>query len=691
MAKVKTSRVKAGKKRTVRSAGADRATRSAQTARRKAIVKDLEEKARQLRAHILVSIFAAGSGHPGGSLSVADITAVLFGYVAKLNPWKRTAPDRDRIFFSAGHKAPALYAGLALAGYHPMHAIHTLRRFDSMFQGHPHSLKCPGVEISSGSLGQGLGVSVGAALGLRLSEYSAHVYCIMGDGEQQEGSVWEAAMSAGHYKLDNLTAFVDCNGLQIDGKVEDVMDIRPLGAKYRAFGWNVIECDGHDVAELLEACDKALATKGKPTVILARTVKGKGVSFMENEAGWHGKSIGSREQLDKALSDVLKSGVYTKETVDAWLAEAEEFSVGKTRSIESGFPAEPGYWWNEAADMKVDMHPTRQGFGKALAGMGCDERIVTIHVDISNSICIDQFEKDCPDRKKRVFSLGIAEQNMLQVAAGLANTGRIPVTGDYGVFACGRAWDQLRTTLCYPAMNVKIAGAHAGISVGPDGATHQALEEISLLAQLPNMTLLVPSDIVETEKLTKMGVLDVNGPVYIRFAREATPVIGGPATPCVLGKATVIRFRGRAPRFIDAFQTVLASDHGNEKENVALIACGPMVPEAMRAAWILKEKYGVESRVVNISTVKPLDEEAIRRAVSEIGLIVTAEEHQVGGFGNLVAGAAARLKRDNDPLRMAMVGVADRFGESGKPWELMKAFGLTAEYIVVKALELLRS
>ena len=683
---------KAGKSKGKKlSASHERVRREAHAARRRAIVRDLEEKARQLRAHVLISIFAAGSGHPGGSLSVADIATVLFGYVARLNPWKRSSPDRDRIFFSAGHKAPALYAGLALAGYHPMHAIHTLRRFDSIFQGHPHSLKCPGVEISSGSLGQGLGVAVGAALGLRLSESRARVYCVMGDGEQQEGSVWEAAMAAGHYKLDNLTAFVDCNGLQIDGKVENVMNIHPLGSKYRAFGWNVIECDGNDMDELLTACDKALAAKGKPTVIVARTVKGKGVSFMENEAGWHGKAIGSREQLDKALSDVLKSHVYPKETLDAWLAEVEDFSAGKTRGIEASFPAQPTYWWNEAADMKADMQATRQGFGKALAAIGCDERIVTIHVDISNSICIDQFEKDCPDRKKRVFSLGIAEQNMLQVAAGLANTGRIPVTGDYGVFASGRAWDQLRTTICYPNMNVKIAGAHAGISVGPDGATHQALEEISLLAQLPNMTLLVPGDILETEKLTRLGVLDVKGPVYLRFAREATPVISKADTPCVLGKANVIRFRGRAARFVDAFQTVLASDYVNENEKIALIACGPMVPEAMRAAWILKEKYGFESRVLNISTVKPLDEESIRRAVAEIGLIVTEEEHQVGGFGNLVAGAAARLKQPKETLRIAMVGVADRFGESGKPWELMKAFGLTAEYIVAKALELLKS
>jgi transketolase len=277
------------------------------------------------------------------------------------------------------------------------------------------------------------------------------------------------------------------------------------------------------------------------------------------------------------------------------------------------------------------------------------------------------------------------------VAAGLATTGRIPVAGDYGVFACGRCWDQLRTSVCYPNLNVKIAGAHAGVSVGADGATHQALEEIALLAALPNMTLLVPCDALETEKMARIGILEVVGPTYLRYAREATPVVTRPETPCVLAKANVIRYRGRAPRFVDAFETVVADTYANEKEDVALVACGPILAEAMRAACILKEEHDLEARVINLHTVKPLDEAAVLAAASDVGLIVTAEEHQIGGFGNLVAGAAARLKPRRKPLKMDMIGIEDRFGESGEPWDLMKVFHLTAEHIVRKALALVKS
>jgi len=273
------------------------------------------------------------------------------------------------------------------------------------------------------------------------------------------------------------------------------------------------------------------------------------------------------------------------------------------------------------------------------------------------------------------------------VAAGLAKEGKIPITGTYGVFAAGRAWDQIRTTLCYANLNVKIAGAHGGISVGPDGATHQALEEISLMAILPNMHLFVPADSIETQKATCAAIHDIVGPVYLRYAREATPIISTDTTPFVFGKANVIRYRGAKEHFIDAFETVLASGYESEGETLAIIACGPMVPEAMRAAYILKEDFGIETRVLNVHTVKPLDVEAIVRAARDCGAVVTAEEHQVGGFGNIIASAI--LKNAKKPVAFDMIGVQDRFGESGQPWELMQEFGLTAEHIATKAREVI--
>ena len=278
---------------------------------------------------------------------------------------------------------------------------------------------------------------------------------------------------------------------------------------------------------------------------------------------------------------------------------------------------------------------------------------------------------------------------MMTVAAGLAKQGLIPVTGTYGVFASGRCWDQIRTTLCYSNMNVKIAGAHGGISVGPDGATHQSLEEISLMSVLPNMHVAVPCDALETERATMHCLLQAVGPAYIRFAREATPVVTKPQSPFRFGLANVIRYRGPQPRFMDAFETFLSTDYSDEGEDASIVACGPMVTEAMRAAWLLKEERGLETRVVNVHTVKPLDTAALVQAAEQTHLMVTAEEHQVGGFGNIVAGAILCHRQNSEaPLLFDMLGVDDRFGLSGKPWDLVRAFGLSAEHIAERVLRL---
>ena len=658
-------------------------------ATKKLSVDELKLAAKDMRAYALLAIHAAGTGHPGGSLSIMDITAALFLNEMNLEPKDPKWQCRDRVIYSGGHKAPALYVGLAAAGYYNMDDVVTLRKCGSPFQGHPHCLKLTGVEVSTGSLGQGLGIGVGQGLALKLDDCDARVYVVMGDGEQQEGSVWEAAMSASNFKLDNLCAIVDKNRLQIDGKVEDVMNVDPLADKYRSFGWHVIEIDGHDMDAILKAFAEAKATKGKPTAIIADTFKGMGVSFMKDQVGWHGVATKDRQQLDAALADIA-SPALPKEKVDELLATADKWAKDMEKEIDSRHPQfSKSYWWNATDDMKVKMDPTRMGFGRALKRIGDDERICALHADISKSICITDFEADHPERQKRVFSVGIAEQNMMQVAAGLALNGKIPITGTYGVFAAGRPWDQIRTTICYGNLNVKIAGAHGGISVGQDGATHQALEEIALMNILPNMTLEVPCDSVETDKSTEATVLGVNGPAYLRYAREATPIVTTSASPYKFGIANVIRFRGEKPEFIDAFEQKLSTEYKNEGETLAIIACGPMVPEAMRAAWILKNEKGIETRIINIHTVKPLDKAAVLAAAEEIGTIITAEEHQVGGFGNIVAGVAATRKQFDKPLRIEQIGVADTFGESGMPWELMKLFKLTAEDIATKAIEML--
>jgi transketolase len=651
-------------------------------------LEELRLAAQEMRAIAITDIFAAGSGHPGGSLSIMDLAAALYLKILNHDPSSPDWPERDRVFWSAGHKAPALYVALGRAGYFPLDDTVMLRQLGSRFEGHPNRLKLPGVEVSSGSLGQGLSVAVGSALAAKRRGQSHRVFCIMGDGEHQEGSVWEAVMAAAHYHLDNLCAIVDQNRLQIDGWVRDVMNVDPLGPKYAAFGWNTIEIDGHNMEEILDAFAAASPHEGKPTVILAQTVKGKGVSFMENQAAWHGVAP-NREQFEKAITELATPAV-SRERIDRMISRAEENARCVTEGTRRRLPlAGRDYWWNSRETMKVKMDPTRMGFGRGLEAAGADDRVCTIQADISGSIRISDFAAKHPERLPRVISVGIAEQDMMGVAAGLAKEGFIPVTGTYGVFAAGRAWDQLRTTVCYNNLNVKIAGAHGGISVGPDGATHQSLEDISLMNILPNMHVVAPCDSVEAEKATRHCLLEIDGPVYLRFAREGTPIVTKPQTPFQFGVANIIRYRRESPQFIDAFETKSSREYQNEGEDASIVACGPMVPEAMRAAWLLKEDYGIETRVINMHTIKPLDSEALVAAAAETQLVLTVEEHQKGGFGNLVAGAILRERKDfAQPLLLDMIGVEDRFGLSGKPWELLQSFGLTAEHIAERLLNL---
>lgn len=266
-------------------------------------IQELQQRAKAVRRHIITMLGEAGSGHPGGSLSAADIVSVLYFDTMKLDPEKPDWPERDRFVLSKGHAAPVLYAALAEKGFFPQEELMTLRKLGSRLQGHPDMKKLPGVEMSTGSLGQGLSAASGMALGLRLDGGQQRVYALLGDGEVQEGQIWEAAMAAGHFKLDNLTAFLDYNNLQIDGPVDVVMDVAPLNDKWRSFGWHVLEIDGHDIAQIRQALKEAQATKGKPTMIIAKTIKGKGVSFMENQVGWHGNAP-KPEQVEQALKDL---------------------------------------------------------------------------------------------------------------------------------------------------------------------------------------------------------------------------------------------------------------------------------------------------------------------------------------------------------------------------------------------------
>ncbi|HKH99729.1 MAG TPA: transketolase [Candidatus Sulfotelmatobacter sp.] len=650
-------------------------------------IAELKDTANLMRGYDLVALCAAGSGHAGGTLSIMDIAAALYLKVANHDPKNPNWAGRDRIIWSTGHKAPSLYLGLAFAGFCPLDDVVTLRKLSSPYQGHPHWLKLPGVEASTGSLGQGLSIAVGLALAARLNNQKHKIFCIMGDGEQQEGQIWEAAMEAGHYQLDNLIGIIDCNRLQIDGWVKDVMGVEPLCAKYASFGWDVMRIDGHDMNQVVDALELAKTVTGRPVVILADTVKGKGVSFMEDQAGWHGKTP-NYEELTKALEELALSD---RIPVQHLLDKAKSYQAEVDRKLDDKMPKfTRDYWWNARDTMKVKMEPTRKGFGKSLADNGDDERVVCLGLDISGSITISDFYAGKPNRKKRWISMGIAEQSATSAAAGLAREGKLPVLGTYATFAAARNLDQIRTSVCYGNFNVMIAGAHGGVSVGPDGATHQALEDLFAMQGLPNMAVVVPCDAVETRKATNYLLLQHQGPKYIRFAREATPIVTDEKTPFVFGQANVIRLRREGPNFAEAFETGLAATYKDEGEDLSIIACGPMVPEAMRAAFILKKEFGYETRVVNLHTLKPIDAEAIVRAARETGVVVTAEEHQIGALAWRVSGIMTESSQlYGVPVITGAIGVKDRFGDSGAPWELIKKFEVSAEHIAHKALELM--
>lgn len=649
-------------------------------------IDELKERANYMRGLNLMSLCSARSGHSGGTLSMFDILSALYLKVARHDPKNPEWEDRDRVIWSAGHKAPALYVSLALSGYFPEKDTAKLRMLGSPLQGHPHRKELPGVEISSGSLGQGLSVAVGIALAAKLDKKDYKVYAITSDGEHQEGSMWEAIMEAANFKLNNLITILDLNRLQIDGWTKDVQCIDPVADKYKAFGWDVIDIDGHNMNEIVAAFEKAGKSTDKPTLILANTIKGKGVSFMEDEAGWHGKPP-NHEELIKSLTELGLSDTFD---LDAYFKIGTDYQEKVEKKLTDNMPKfSRDFWWNKQDVMKSEMDPTRKGMGRALDEYGDDERIVCIGADISGSITISEFYKNHPERKNRWFSVGVAEQSGTTVAAGLAKEGKIPVFGTYGVFSSARNLDQLRVSICYNDANVIIVGAHGGVSVGPDGATHQELESLFQICGLPNMNVGCPTDSVETKRMMKAMLFDIVGPKYIRFAREATPIVTDEKTPFKFGTANVFRFRGEQANFKDAFEVKFSSDYKSENEDLTIISNGPELAESLRAAWILKTDFNIETRVINMHTVKPLDREAILKAHAETKAIITAEEHQVGGLGNQIAGVVATGNSEKS-IRFGMIGVKDRFGESGQSWQLVKEFELAAEFIADKAKGLLK-
>jgi transketolase len=602
-------------------------------------VSALRNIATRLRIDSIRSTTAAGSGHPTTCMSAAEIMAAVFFGEMRFDPQNPGNPGSDRFVLSKGHAAPILYAAWAEAGLFPREELLKLRRIDSDLEGHP-TPRLPFVDVATGSLGQGICAAVGIALNARRIGSAYRTYVLLGDGEMAEGSVWEAASMAADYKLDNLCAIVDVNALGQSQPTRHRHDLAAIAAHWNAWGWHAIEVDGHDLERLQEALGSARSTKGRPTVLVARTLKGKGVSWVEGKDGWHGKAL-KKDEADKAVAELEQQLV---EGVDRPAIPAP---AGQPRSAPapdySTLPA-PGY-------KRGDMIATREAWGTAVAALGeIDPRVVALDADVKNSTFSERFQKAHPER---FFESYIAEQAMIGAAMGLAARGAIPFPSTFACFLT-RAADFVRMA-GISFVNMKMAGSHAGVSIGEDGPSQMALEDLAMMRAVPNCTVLYPCDAVSTERLV-VEMARIGGLAYMRTSRPKTAVLYGPEETFPIGGCKVLR-QGSA-------------------DAATVIGAGVTVYEALDAYDEL-QKSGIGIRVIDLYSVQPVDVTTLTAAAQATGGVVfTVEDHySAGGVGDAVSEALA-------PAGIAVRRLAVReIPRSGQPEELMDRYGISARHI----------
>ncbi|HNW34497.1 MAG TPA: transketolase, partial [Candidatus Ozemobacteraceae bacterium] len=497
------------------------------------LIKDLKHRAARIRWLSLQTTAKAGSGHPSSCCSAADLLSVLFFHTMRYDPAHPESHANDRLVMSKGHAAPALYAAWCEAGYLKEADLFTLRQMNSPIEGHPMP-SLPFVDVATGSLGQGLSVGLGISLQQsRVLKSDARTFVMMGDGEMAEGSVWEAFALAAHLKADNLTAIIDVNRL---GQSQATMyghDLNVYARKIESFGWEAFEVDGHNFEELLTAFDRAIKVSGKPVCIIAKTFKGHGVSVMENKDGWHGKPMKPGAELDAACADLAADFMKTPPVPAIHKPAATKFSL-TTGPVAPSIPPAP-----YQADSKV---ATRQAVGDALVALGdADSRIWVIDGDTQNSTFAEKFTKKFPERSVECY---IAEQNMAGISAGLAARGLVPFACTFGAFLA-RAFDQIRMA-ALSGLKVKFLGTHAGISIGEDGPSQMALEDLASFRTLPNGAVLYPSDAVSAYHCI-VSLARHDGPGYVRLSRPATPLLYKADEEFPLGDLKVIR-PAKAPK-----------------------------------------------------------------------------------------------------------------------------------------------
>ncbi len=602
---------------------------------------ELRELGQQYRVDSIRPAAAAKSGHPTSGMSAADLMAVLVGNHLRYDFDDPKKATNDRLIFSKGHASTLLYAIFRSVGAITDEQLLTYRQFGSMLEGHPTPL-IPWVDVATGSLGQGLPYGVGMALaGKYLDRLPYRVWVLHGDSETAEGSVWEAFEHASHYELDNLTMILDVNRLGQRGETMVGWNTGVYVERARAFGWSAIEVDGHDVEEIDRAYKEAEETKGRPTVIVARTLKGKGVKAVEDKGGWHGKALDDPDEAIAELGGLRNIQVQVAKPDDA---EPHRFPDGDLEL--------PRYEVGEEV-------ATRKAYGEALAALGSARGdVVALDGEVSNSTFAEIFAKAHPER---YFEMYIAEQQLVAAAVGLHARGWNAFASTFAAFF-SRAYDFVRMA-AISRVDLRLAGSHAGVSIGEDGPSQMALEDIASLRAIHSSVVLHPCDANQTAKLVA-AMADTRGIVFLRTLRPNTPVIYEPDEEFAVGGSRVLR--------------------SSDDDDVTIVGTGVTVHEALKAAEVLGED-GITARVIDAYSIKPIDVETLAAAAEATGRVITVEDHfPDGGLGDAVLAALAET--DEAP-RVVKLAVRD-MPRSGKPAELLNAYGIDAEHIAAAARQL---
>jgi transketolase len=601
----------------------------------------LKKIATRLRIHSVKMTTKAGSGHPTTCLSMADLMACLFFDEMKFDPKNPDNWTNDELILSKGHAAPILWAAYAEAGIIPQKKLMSLREITSHLEGHP-TPRMKWVKSATGSLGQGLSVGVGMALVMKLGKSPGRVYVMSGDAECAEGSVWEAANTAFLHKLGNICLVVDINRLGQSGETMHGHDIKAYERKFKAFGWEVITVDGHKIDEILEALKKARENV-MPTAILAKTIKGKGISFVENKNGWHGKPL-KGEESKKALEELGPMP-----SIDA------KKYVRKPKKTQNHQATKR---YNFQRIVYKDKTATRRAYGNALLNLGkVNETVVALDGDVKNSTYTEDFFKAFP---KRSFQSYIAEQNMVGMSIGMSAKGYLPFLATFSAFLT-RAHDQIRMS-AYSFSNIKFAGSHSGVSIGADGPSQMGLEDLGIFRPIPGCAVLYPCDAYSTEACVE-SMAKHKGLAYIRTTRPATPLIYGKNDEFPIGGSKVLK---------------------KSKNDVAtVIGAGITVYEALKAYDELKEER-ISVRIIDAYSVEPIDKANISKEVEKAGKkVVVVEDHfQNGGLGDAVAQA---LSGKAEIIHLAVKDLP----RSGKPEELLDKYGIDANHIKKAVKELI--